>query len=394
MRGKIAKFIQNTGARLGQSSRVKKVSIILVLVIAGFWAGKKVISTNKDGYIFDTVQKRTITETVTESGTVIANGRVGIYSPTNGVVDVVFVANGEAVLENHKLFTVKSTASSQEKAAAYSDYEAAKAAVQQAENTRRSTQATVDRVHDDLKNKDDTETFTEKETRTTAEVANDNAYDALLAARARLSSAQAAYQATQDAIVTAPISGMIANLSVIRGSNVSINSQLAPVSPVLIIGGLGMTEIMIGVGETDINKIKTGQEAEIKLNAVSDKIYKGVVARFDENGTITQGVVKFNTYIQITDTDDRIKPGMTADVDIITNKLADVLSVPNTAVKPYQKGRAVRKLNSKGKLEYIPVKTGIRGKEFTQIVGGLEESQEIVVSLTNEKTTRNGIFGI
>jgi multidrug efflux pump subunit AcrA (membrane-fusion protein) len=182
-------------------------------------------------------------------------------------------------------------------------------------------------------------------------------------------------------------------LSVASGSGVLANSALAPAPPVLIIGGLGPAEIMISVGESDINKIKMGQEAEIKLDAVDGKIYKGVIKRFDENGNLFQGVVKFNTYLEIIDADDQIKPGMTADIDIITDKLTDVLSVQNTAVKPYQKGRAVRKLGAKGEIEFIPVKIGVRGKEFTQIIEGLSEGQEVIESLTNEKTSKKSLLG-
>jgi RND family efflux transporter MFP subunit len=355
--------------------------------------GRKIISGKKDGYVFGTAQKRTITEIVTESGTVTTTGRVNIYSPTNGVVEKVFVENGESVSEGQKLFTVKSTATPQEKAAALAAFQAAKSAVQQAENNRRLSQATVDRVHDDLKDNDKDETFLEKETRTTAEVAHDNAYDALISAQSQMASARAAYQSTQNASVTAPVSGLISNLSVASGSGVMANSALAPAPPVLVIGGLGPTEIMISVGESDINKIRTGQEAEIRLDAVDGKVYKGAVTRFDENGNLVQGVVKFNTYLEITDADDRIKSGMTADIDIITNKLTDVLSVPNTAVKPYQKGRAVRKLGAGGETEFIPVKIGVRGKEFTQIVEGLSEGQEVIESLTNEKTSKKSMLG-
>ena len=393
MLSKITKLISRLIGWFFHTSRKNKVTIIIVILVIAFFAGKSLITGKNNGYVMDTVQKRTIIEIVTESGTVTANGRVNIYSPTNGVIGEVFVANGQAVIEGQKLFSVKSTATPQEKAAATAAFQAAKSAVQQAENTRRATQTTVDRVHDELKNNDADETFLEKETRTAAEVANDNAYDALLSARAQLASAEVTYHSSQNAVVTAPISGIISNLSVIKGSSVTIVNLLAASSPVLIIGGLGSSEITVPVGEGDITKIKIGQPVAIKLDAVKNKVYLGLIKRLDDQGSAIQGVVKFFVYIEITDPDGYLRSGMTADVDITTGELANVLSVPNTAVKPYQKGRAVRILGAKGQLEYLPVKTGIRGKEFTQIIEGLSEGQQILVSLTNEKTPRKSPLG-
>ena len=375
-----------------KSSWKKKTVVVVVVIIIGLVVGWQLLGNGDNGYVFDTARKHTITEEVSESGIVVTNSSVNIYSPTKGVVGEVFVSNGEDVEERQKLFTVKSTATPQEKTAAFATYQAAASAVQQAENTRRATTTTVERVHDDLKDNDGDETFLQKETRTTAEVANDNAYDVLLAARAQLVSAQIAYQATQNATVVAPTSGLISNLSITDGSGVSVNSLLTPSSPILMIDGLGATEVVIHAGESDINKIVAGQKVVIEADAVDDKVYKGIVRRSDSNGTITQGVVKFGVYIEVLDSDEKLRPGMTVDVYIATDELEDVLSVPNTAVKPYQKGRAVRKLVS-GDIEFIPVKIGVRGKEYTQIVEGLEDGQEIIVSLSNENVERSGLFG-
>lgn len=377
----------------GKMSWKTKAVIIGVILVSGFFAGKKIFFGKKGGYVMGTVQRRTVTEVVAESGIITTNGSVSIYSPTNGVVGEVLVTNGDKVSEKQKLFTVKSTATPQEKAAALAAFQTAKTTLQQAENNRRLTQATVDRVHDDVKNHDKDETWLQRETRTTAEVAHDNAYDALVSAQAGLVSAQLAYQATQNATVTAPVAGTISNLSVASGSGVTVNSLLTPSSPVLLIEGPGEAEVAISVGESDVNKIHIGQDAEIFFEAIDNQTYRGKVSRVDTKGTITQSVVKYNVYLEILEADDQLKPGMTADVDIVTNTLTDVLSVPNTAVKPYQKGRAVRKPGKGGEVEYIPVTVGVRGKEFTQIIQGLEEGQEIIVSLTNEKTERKSMFG-
>lgn len=365
--------------------------VILTLICIGlvvFFYQK----SKKNNYVFGKVEKRSVTEIVSESGVVTSNGKIDIYSPSKGIISQIFVANGDLVKANQKLFTVKSTATYQERAEANAIYQAAKSALQQAENNRRNTIAVVDRVHDDVRDHDKDETFLQREARTTAEVANDNAYSALLAAQAQMNSAQANYYSTLNATVTTPISGVVSNISVVSGNGVSANNSLSTIPPVLIINTGGPTEIVVASGETDINKIQTGQEVDIKFDAVENKIYKGIVNRFDASGTLIQGVAKFNIYIVVNEPDENLKPGMNADVDITTRTIKDALTVPNTAIKPYQKGRAVRVLNNKKEIEYIPVKTGIKGKEFTQILEGLNEGQSIILSLSSEAVPNTGLF--
>ena len=367
------------------------IFFIVAIVIVSLFVIFRLISAKATGYIMGKVSKESITETVSESGAIASTGQVEVYSPSTGIISQIYVKNGDVVKEGQKLFSVKSTASSEEKSAAYAALKAAQSAANQAENTRRATIATVDRVHDDVKDHDKDETYVQKELRTTAEVANDNAYEAVLSAKAQVTAAQLSYFATQNSTVYAPTSGVISNSSVSPGSKVvakiSSNTQ-----PVLLLSGTGTTEVIISVSEGDINKIKLGQQATLTLDAVPNQTFNGIVNRFDDRGSSVQGVVKFNVYLTIMDATDLIKPGMTTDVDIITAQYKDILAVPNSAVKPYQKGRAVRVLKNK-KIEYIPIKTGIKGKEYTQVLDGLTEGQEIIFSISNENLPKRSYFG-
>lgn len=371
---------------------MKKKIFIIVLIIVVAIVGFVFFSRKKSQYVFESVTRRTIIGLVSESGTVTSNGGTYIYSSTTGVINKVYVTNGDFVTEKQKLFSVKSTSTPQQRAESYALYQAAKSAVQQAENTRRSTSATVDRVHDDVKDHDSDESFLEKETRTIAEVSHDNAYDALLSAKANLISAQANYNSLLNSTAIAPISGIITNLAITSGLMVSANTVLSPAIPVLFIKSSSPTEILIPIGENDINKVEVGQKATIKFDAIENKIYTGVVDRFDENGTVVQSVSKYNLYVSVLDPDENIKSGMTADVDIVTDELTSVISVSSSAVKPYQKGRAVRVLDNNKQIKYLPVKIGVKGKEFTQIIEGVNEGQEIIVSLADEQSSKASMF--
>lgn len=371
----------------------KKLPFIFLGLLFLAFAAWKIFFPSSSKYEMGKVSRAALAETVTESGIVATSGRVNVYSLATGMLSQLFVKNGDRIIEGQKLFSVKSTATATEKAIAWAAYQSAISSVQAAQNNRRLTQATVDRVHDDIKDNDKDENFLEKETRTTAEVAHDNAYDALLSAQAALASAQASYLATQNATVFAPIAGVVSNLSVSTGSAVIAGNALSAVQPVLVVSGIGQAEVAIALGESDINKISVGQLAKISFDAIPGQSFAAHVARFDDQGTLSQGVVKFAVYLTVSHPSVAIKPGMTADVDIQTQEIPDALVVPNSAVKPYQKGRAVRVLKD-GKLVYQPVEVGLRGKDSTQIISGLSEGQEIIVSLPSETKKRNSLLSL
>ena len=140
--------------------------------------------------------------------------------------------------------------------------------------------------------------------------------------------------------------------------------------------------------------MRSAQDAVITIDAFTGKKFQGRVTQVDSVGTNNAGVVTYNVSISFLNPIPQIKPGMTASVDIEVDKAEDVLSVPNSAVKPYKGGRAVRVFDKKTKqITYIPVTIGIKGEDKTQIIKGITEGQEIVSSLPNDQVKRPGLFG-
>jgi HlyD family secretion protein len=212
-------------------------------------------------------------------------------------------------------------------------------------------------------------------------------------ASAAVSSTWLAYQATQNAVIKAVTNGTVTNLSVALGSTVEAQTALLTATPVLTIANLTTTEIVVSLSETDITKVKENQKVTIDVSSVNDKTYNGIIRRVDTVGSDDQGVIRYNAYVEVTDPDESLRPGMSADVQIITKEINNVLTVPNSAVKPYQGGRAVRVINPVNKqIEYIPVEIGVRGEEYTQILKGIEEGREVVTALSNEQIQRPGLF--
>ena len=402
------------------SSRKRKIVIISVVAILFFIILGIANGNNTPQYKIEVAKKGDLTEIVIETGSVKAAGRADVYSPANGVVEELFVGNGDQVVVGQELFKVRSSATDEQKATAYASYQSALSALRTAEQAKITTQALLEQSrqaildaenkvnykNDNTKNPATGKDYTELEKQsidsglTSAREtfsANEKKYKesdtAIAAAQAQVNAAWIAYQATQNVIVKAPAEGTVANVSVAQGGAVESKSPTTLVTPVLAIGSFTSTEVAVGLNETDSAKVQPGQEADIEVGSLDGKKYEGVVSRVDTIGTDNKGVMQYNAYVTILNADAQIRSGMTADVTITTKKRRDVLTVPNSSVKPYKGGRAVRVLDEKTKeVTYIPVEIGIRGKDRTEIIKGISEGTGVITALPNDQIERPSLF--
>lgn len=403
--------------------RNKVFTIIALVIIFFIMLGQIIQATAKPPYEIQKAQKDSLVEVVSETGNVYAGGQVDVFSPATGIIEELYVKNGDDVVLDQPLFKVRSTASEREKAAAYAAYQAAYSAQKTAEQAKLAADAAMwgaQRLRFDAKEakkeKDnhivDYHDY-QKDAINAADVQAEKDFEAaekkykeadiaVTAAASQTNSSWLAYQATLTTVVKAPTKGTIANLLSSESdnikaetSNISATLTGTSTSPVLaIVNFTSNYSIKLPLNEVDIPKVKIGQPATITLDAFTGKKYAGSVTHVDAVGTNTQGVITYNVMVSIHDADVGIKPGMTADVDIVVDKADGVLSVPNSAVKPYKGGRAVRVIDPKTKqLTFIPVKTGLKGQTKTQILQGISEGQEVVTALSNEQVKRSsGLF--
>lgn len=391
-------------------SRKKKI-IVVIIVIAILLVGGSVSQFfSKPTYTFVKAEKSDITEIVSETGSVLVNNRTDIYSPTNGIVESVLLANGDIVTIGAHVMTIKSSASEQEKSHALAALLSAKNSLDTAQATLYSLQATMFTKWNTFKQLAENDTYEESdgkpkyENRSLPEFhvaekewlaaeSNYKKQQAVISqAQASVTSANLLYQATQNAYIKATTAGVVENLSVASGSAVQVKSATNTL-PLFTIISNAKPEVFVTLTESDISKIKPGQPVDIDVGALN-KSYGGTVDRVDAVGTEVANVMRYNAYISFENFDEQIRPGMTVDVEIVTNKVTGVLSLPNSSIKPYQGGRAVRVYDVKTKqVKNIPVQIGIRGVEKTQILSGIEEGTEVISTLSNEQLRRPGLFG-
>jgi HlyD family secretion protein len=408
--------------------------VIIGLIILITYAIYSTLTPTPPSYKLEQVQRANLTEIISESGIVELGARTDVFSPTRGIITELFVNNGDIVGVDQQLFKVESTATQDQKLAAYANYIQAKDALNTATSARQTLQNQLevarkgildaqqavndknDRVSASQPNPSTGKQYTQLEvssidsTLTSARYNFDNiekqyveSSTTIQSAQAAYSSARLAYISTLDRIVKSPAIGTIANLAVAVGD--SVLASVAETSttnvsgldtqttlPVLSIANFSANQVVLQLRESDINKIDVGQAVTIFPETDADREYQGIVKRMDQIGYGDAGVVKFNAYIEINQPDAFLKSGMTVDVDIITAEAKDVLTVPNAAVKPYQGGRAVRIVDPQtSQPQFQPVEIGIKGIERTEITSGLQEGQEVITSLTNEQIERNGL---
>ncbi|MFA5961842.1 MAG: HlyD family efflux transporter periplasmic adaptor subunit [Parcubacteria group bacterium] len=401
------------------SSGTRKFISVVILFAIIFSAWFFFFRKKADPIETYTVGKGNITETIMETGNVQA-AQVSVYSTSNGVVEELYVKNGDSVQAGQKLFKVKSTSTDQEEATAYASYLTALNNLKKSQQDKESayaqvlsdkkslTDAKVDREyqedHDENPQTNDDYTSKEKTALKQAVTARESAlsasqrkYDdaqtAIDASQANVKAAKLSYDATQNATIKAQVAGTVSNLSVRVGdvvyfSDITVTSTTIA-SPVLVIGDLSGYSVKISINEMERSKIALGQKATIKFDAISDKEYSGTVEKIDDFGVEESGVITYNVYLSVIDQDERMLPKMTANVTVETNSRENVLVVPSKALKPYQnaKGVQVAKTDSKGKqvFEYVSVKTGLKSGSQVEITSGLEEG--MVISLSDAAMT-------
>lgn len=361
------------------------VSVVTIVIVGFIYFQARGPADDEMQYQFTSVSSGSVTSFVTESGEITSTGLTEVPSTITGIVDEIYVENNQEVTRGDSLFSVTSTATDTERATGYSTYQSAVSALNTANSTYRSKQATVNNVLDTLSGHDDDETLEQKDTRTTAESARDNAYYSVVSAEAALSKAWFIYQATIDGVVKATAAGVVTNLAVAEGQHVNaLNNAL------LIVSDSG-TWVTISVTENDVVELESGQKVEISVDALPDEKLTGEVNRVDSVGTVDSGVVTYNIYILVDQLDTNVLPSMTVSVNITTKKVEGVLTIPNSAIKPYQGSKAVQIVDENtGQIIYIPIKLGVTGNTKSEVVSGLTEGQQIIASSNSGSESQGG----
>lgn len=142
-------------------------------------------------------------------------------------------------------------------------------------------------------------------------------------------------------------------------------------------------KIETNIAEADIASVKIGDLARITLDAYgNDVVFKAKVVKIDPAETVIEGVSTYKTTLQLIEKEDKIKSGMTANIDIKTAEKNNVLIIPQRVVKTADGEKFVQLLDPQTNApKEIKIKTGLRGSDGNiEIIEGLKEGDKIIIS--------------
>ncbi|ECZ2031659.1 efflux RND transporter periplasmic adaptor subunit [Campylobacter jejuni] len=185
--------------------------------------------------------------------------------------------------------------------------------------------------------------------------------------------------------ITAPMDGVVINVAVDEGQTVNANQN----TPTIVrIANLDEMEVRMEIAEADVSKIKVGTELDFSLLNDPQKTYHAKIASIDPADTevsdsstssSSSNAIYYYAKFYVANKDDFLRIGMSIQNEIVVASAKAVLAVPTYAIKSDPKGYYVEILeNQKAVKKYV--KLGIKDSINTQILEGVNENEELIVS--------------
>ncbi len=173
----------------------------------------------------------------------------------------------------------------------------------------------------------------------TAQLDFANSQAALVRARTNLDLAQ---QRLEDATVRAPVAGTVIEKTVSLGQVItSATGAFGGGTTLLKMADLNQVRVRALVNETDIGNVRAGQAATVTVDAFPDRPFRGTVEKIEPQAVVQQNVTMFPVLVSLSNLEGLLKPGMNGEVSVLIDRRAEVLTVPNDAVRSMREAAQV-----------------------------------------------------
>lgn len=365
------------------------IAAVLVIGIIGFAGSKQVKYQTRH------VKRCTITQVVEASGTINPVNTVSVGSTVSGLIKEIYVDYNDIVKKGQILAQIDPAnfeATVQQNQAQINNAQANVARLQAIADFDRQQYIRYKNLY--AKNFVAKSELDEKYSTYKSDVAQINA------AKAQISQYQASLRTAMTNLgytkIIAPVDGTVISREIDLGSPVAASFQ----APELFTIAQDLTnmQIEVSVSEADIGKVEEGQDVTYTIDGYPDQNFKGKVTQVRLSPTTESNVVTYTVIVDVNNEDLKLKPGMTANVSIITDRSENVLCVPNMALKftpdingPKYKNQGIWVLE-KGKPKRIEIKTGANNDSNTEIISDkINEDTQVIMSIKSKNSkTNNG----
>lgn len=361
-------------------------AILVIAVIGGvayyfLHNGKK-----EQSFVTKKLERGEITEKITASGIINPISTINVGTQVSGTIKEIYVDYNTVVQKDQLLAMIDPDMFEAKVAQQRAAVDVAKAQVLVQESDVKYNEKNLKRIKSLNRQK-----YSADKDLELAEKGYDTAVAQLALNKAQVEQAQAALQLAETELrytkIISPVEGIVVSKDVEVGQTVAASFQ----TPTLFMVAEDLTKMQIeaSIVEADIAKVQDGQVVEFNVDSFPDEVFFGMVTQVRNEAINTSNVVTYEVIIEIDNKDLKLKPGMTANVEIITAQKENVLLAPNKAlrfsydddsdVKKRYKNKGIWVLQN-GKPIRINITTGVSDDDQTEIAADtLSEKTEVIV---------------
>lgn len=364
------------------TNKKKKLIICISVAIAIIAAVTIFMRSNKRQpitIIYETakVERATISNSVTATGTIEPVNKVEVGTQVSGIISKIYVDYNSIVKKGQVIAELDKINLESELASAKANLASSKSELDYQETNYKRMKA----LHD--------KGFISDDDFDIADLSYKKAKEAYLV---QLQTVQKAQTNLGYATITSPIDGVVLSKDVEEGQTVAASFS----TPTLFTIARDLTDMQVvaNVDEADIGNVRDGQRVTFTVDAFPDDTFEGRVKQVRQQGEEESNVVTYEVVISAPNNDLKLKPQLTANVNIYTEEIENVVSVPAKALRfsPSKEmmndGEKIKDCNATNKLwiketnilKAYPVKTGITNGIRTQILEGVKEGTAVITN--------------
>lgn len=217
-----------------------------------------------------------------------------------------------------------------------------------------------------------------------------------------------AQQDVENTTLRAPIGGTVASINGAVGEFVGTGTSITPLAPgsdaaipgvtasavdsgastmvsapggtnFMVIGDVNSFQVVVPFEESDAARVQPGQRVEVTFDAIPDLVRGGTVLAVAPSGTAISGVTNYYVTVMLTESDPRLRDRQTAEANVLTEAVDNVLSVPNSSVVRQGSQTFVNIPGPDDNPVQVPFEAGLQGDDRTEVKSGLNEGQEVLL---------------